>query len=172
VAMITIRTASNSDAAALPEIERSSGSIFEQWQGLEWVADDGVQSEDEHRSLIKTGVALVADHRDQGIVAFLNGEFASDGLHIWQIAVHKDHHGHGIGRELIEAARLIAIENGYKSLTLTTFRDAPWNEPYYRRLGFETVSDPALHPRLAGILDKEARAGLPPGQRCAMVMKL
>ncbi|TWS97891.1 GNAT family N-acetyltransferase [Reyranella sp. CPCC 100927] len=170
--MITIRTASYQDVANLPAIEKSSGSIFEQWRGLEWIANDDVQSEDEHRFVIANGVALVAEHNEQGLVAFLNGEFMSNELHIWQIAVHRDHQGQGIGRKLIEAVRRIAIAKGGRALTLTTFRDVPWNEPYYRRLGFDTLDVNDVPPRLADILNKEAHAGLPPEQRCAMVMAL
>jgi GNAT superfamily N-acetyltransferase len=170
--MIAIRTASRGDAAALPDIERSSGVIFAQWPGLEWVATDDLQSEDQHRLLMSRGLALVAERRQHGIVAFLNGEFAADELHIWQIAVHQDHQGQGIGRRLIDAACRIAREKGARALTLTTFRDVPWNEPYYRRLGFQMFADDAVPPRLRGILDKETQAGLPPKQRCAMRMQL
>ncbi len=139
---------------------------------MEWIANDHVQSEDEHRVFIASGVALVAEHEDQGLVAFLNAAFVSNELHIWQIAVHRDHQGQSIGRTLIAAARRVAIENGARALTLTTFRDVPWNEPYYKRLGFKTLAAGDIPPHLAEILDKEAQAGLPPEQRCAMVMPL
>jgi len=37
-----------------------------------------------------------------------------------------------------------ATSQGYEAVTLTTFRDVPWNSPFYTRLGFGTVEDPAL----------------------------
>lgn len=169
--MIAIRAAMLQDAPALPEIERSSGSIFSQWEGLEWIANDGVQSEAAHAALISGGLALVAERDQCGIIAFLNGEFASDDLHIWQIAVCRKHQGHGVGRRLIEAARLMAVEKGAAAITLTTFRDVPWNEPYYQRLSFRSLSDP-VGPRLGQILRKEAESGLPPALRVAMRMLL
>jgi hypothetical protein len=30
---------------------------------------------------------------------------------------------------------------GLTSLTLTTFRDVPWNAPFYAKLGFEYVAE-------------------------------
>jgi hypothetical protein len=42
-------------------------------------------------------------------------------------------------------------------VTLTTFRDVPWNAPFYRRLGFEVVDE--LPSGLAAIRAHEAMAG-------------
>ena len=170
--MISIRAASDLDADDLPDIERSSGAIFREWPGLEWIADDTVQSADQHRALIAQGVALVAEDGESGVVGFLNGELTPDGLHIWQIAVHHDWQGQGIGRRLIAAAGRTAAERGAKALTLTTFRDVPWNEPYYRRLGFHTLADEAITPRLLKVIENEGKAGIPVELRCAMVMRL
>lgn len=166
--MIRIRPTSPCDAPALPGIERSSGEIFRQWAGLEWIADDDVQSEERHRALIADGVAYVAALEGYEIVAFLNGTVTPDALHIWQVAVRQDQQGQGIGRQLIEAAQRHAVEHGAPSLTLTTFRDVPWNEPYYRRLGFITLDGGQIGPRLSAVLDAEKQAGLPIAQRCAM----
>ncbi|CAI9398410.1 hypothetical protein ANOBCDAF_00034 [Pleomorphomonas sp. T1.2MG-36] len=170
--MITIRAASERDADDLPDIERSSGAIFRGWAGLEWIADDDVQSPDQHLTLMSQGVALVAEDRERGAVGFLNGEMTPDGLHIWQIAVHLDWQGQGIGRMLIAEAGRIARESGAKALTLTTFRDVPWNEPYYQRLGFHTLAEEAIPPRLLKVLENEGKAGIPVELRCAMVMPL
>lgn len=170
--MITIRAASEREADDLPEIERSSGAIFRGWPGLEWIADDDVQSADQHRTLMSQGVALVAEDGERGVVGFLNGELTPDGLHIWQIAVHLDWQGQGIGRKLIAEAGRIAAERGAKALTLTTFRDVPWNELYYRRLGFHTLAEETIPPRLLKVLENEGKAGIPVELRCAMVMPL
>ena len=166
--MIVIRAANDRDTPLLPGIERSSGEIFRQWPGLEWIADDVVQSQEQHRALIADGIALVAEVQGAGIAAFLNGEVTPDALHILQIAVHRDRQRRGIGRTLIEAVQQVAIDHGTKALTLTTFRNVPWNEPYYRRLGFVTLDSTEINPRLAAILDAEGRAGMPVAQRCAM----
>ncbi|MCD0419938.1 GNAT family N-acetyltransferase [Rubrivivax sp. JA1024] len=170
--MIRIRHARDTDAPLLPAIERSSGEIFRLSPGLEWIADDDVQSEQRHRALIADGLALVAELPDYGIVAFLNGEVQPDALHIWQMSVHLDRQRRGIGRRLIDAAQHFATDHGVAALTLTTFRDVPWNEPYYQRLGFITLGDDDLCPRLRAVLDAEEQAGLPKARRCAMRKRL
>ena len=166
--MMNIRPAKARDASLLPEIERSSGEIFRQWPGLEWIADDTVQSAERHRALIAEGLALVAEVQGFGIAAFLNGEVTPDALHIWQIAVHRDRQRQGIGRQLIEAAGRFAADRGLDAVTLTTFREVPWNEPYYQRLGFVTLDGEDLGPRLRAVLNSEGQAGIPMAQRCAM----
>jgi hypothetical protein len=57
----------------------------------------------------------------------------------------------------------------FKALTLTTFRDLPWNGPFYARLGFEEVTALDAHLRLAGELANEVDDGLPADRRCAMI---
>lgn len=170
--MTTIRPATESDAALLPDIERSSGEIFRQSPGLEWVADDAVQSEEQHRNLIAHGVAFVAEAEGSGIAAFLNGEVMPGALHIWQLAVHRNHQRRGIGRKLIELAQQFSVDHNIYNLTLTTFREVPWNELYYQRLGFITLDFEDLCPRLKGILEAERQAGLPTTRRCAMSKRL
>ncbi|MDP0929527.1 GNAT family N-acetyltransferase [Paracoccus onubensis] len=166
--MTNIRPAIESDAPFLPEIERSSGEIFRQWPGLEWIADDDVQSAERHRALIADGVAFVAEIQGYEIVAFLNGELMPDALHIWQMAVRRDQQRQGIGRKLLKAAQRFATNHGINALTLTTFREVPWNELHYHRLGFVTLKGEGLVPRLKAVLDAEGQAGLPTAQRCAM----
>ncbi|CCG08137.1 GNAT family N-acetyltransferase [Pararhodospirillum photometricum] len=166
--MITIRPALLDDAPCLPEIERSSGEIFRQWPGLEWIADDEVQSEQRHRALIASGIALVAEVPGAGLAGFLNAERTADALHIWQFSVHRDQQRRGIGRQLIDALLPRALALGATALTLTTFREVPWNAPYYQRLGFVMLDDAALTPRLRGILEDEGRAAIPTALRCAM----
>jgi len=42
---------------------------------------------------------------------------------------------------------------------LITFRDVPWNAPFYEKLGFEAVT--ALTPALQAALDTSATWGVP-----------
>ncbi len=172
--MIVIRPATHDDAEALPAIERASGELFRGWPGLEWIADDAVQSVERHRELIASGIALVAvDARTGHAAGFLNAEQTHDGdIHLWQIAVDPAYQRQGIGSRLIAEARAIAEKRGAPAMTLTTFRDVAWNEPYYRRIGFRVLSEDALSPRLRGLLDDETAAGLPRVSRCAMVLPL
>jgi GNAT superfamily N-acetyltransferase len=64
----------------------------------------------------------------------------------------------GIGSRLLDAACSWAREHGYAEMTLTTFRDVPWNAPFYARRGFAEVLDPS--PGLAAVRDRERSLGL------------
>ena len=46
----------------------------------------------------------------------------------------------GAGRKLLLMAVEHARDRALYGLTLTTFRELPWNEPFYQRMGFGTLS--------------------------------
>lgn len=78
--------------------------------------------------------------------------------------------GRGIGRALLTTAANWARATGLQSLSLTTFRNVPWNAPFYASFGFREW-DPAEAPAsIRASLDYEAAKGL--DNRCAMVMDL
>ena len=162
-----IRQARPEDAPALPRIERSAGAAFKTVPALSWIAGDSVMSEAAHRQWIAAGTSWVAED-DEGPVGFLAAETVDDALHIWEIAVRLDKQGRGVGSRLIETAAEHAEAAGLHMLTLTTFREVPWNEPFYHRIGFATLAEDEIDARLADILRREAIAGLPAERRCAM----
>jgi GNAT superfamily N-acetyltransferase len=88
--------------------------------------------------------------------------------HLEEIDVHPDHGRHGLGRQLVMTACTWAATNGYSCVTLTTFRDVPWNMPFYARLGFEQIPPAELRPPLLSVIDDETRRGLDPRRRVAM----
>jgi GNAT superfamily N-acetyltransferase len=152
----------------MPDIERSSGEAFRQIPGLKWIADDEVTSADRHEALIRQGAVWIAVGIDGSVVGFLSAEVHQSALHVWQMSVHADHQRKGIGRRLINQAVAWAAGHPLTALTLTTFRDVPWNAPFYWSCGFEIV-DPALYLMLQATLEAEGRAGLQMENRCAMV---
>ena len=88
------------------------------------------------------------------------------------VYVHPDHQGKGIGRRLLSYVAGQACAKGYTSLTLTTFRDVPWNAPWYARLGFEMLADETLPAKLRQKREEEAAHGLAYESRCAMRLML
>jgi GNAT superfamily N-acetyltransferase len=88
--------------------------------------------------------------------------------HLEEIDVHPDHGRRGLGRRLVETVCAWAAASRYGSVTLTTFRDVPWNMPFYARLGFEEIPSRRVSPALAAVLRDEARRGLEPARRVAM----
>lgn len=61
------------------------------------------------------------------------------GAHLEQLSVHPDHGGRGIGRALLRAGIEWAGAHGYRELTLVTYREVPWNGPFYASEGFVEV---------------------------------
>jgi GNAT superfamily N-acetyltransferase len=61
------------------------------------------------------------------------------GAHLEQLSVHPDHAGHGLGRALLRSGCDWAAAHGYTELTLATYRDVPWNGPFYASEGFAEI---------------------------------
>ena len=127
---------------------------------------------DRHVRFIDQGTSWVAESNDGQILAFLCAEMISNALHIWELAVALDQQRRGIGRALMMEAIDFARQRQLASVTLTTFRGIPWNEPTYRRMGFETIPPRGHDRRIATILQREAESGLPLERRCAMRLAL
>jgi GNAT superfamily N-acetyltransferase len=88
--------------------------------------------------------------------------------HLEEIDVHPDHGRRGLGRRLVASVCKWATTAGYRSVTLTTFRDVPWNMPFYQRLGFEVMAPHELSPALRALVEDETRRGLDPATRVVM----
>ena len=164
---VAVRLARVSDAALLPAIERAAGTRFRSLPELAWIADGEPMREDAHRRLIAQGTSWIAEGSGAP-VGFLAAERSGPELHIVELSVLPEYQGQGIGRALIDAALARADNDGLTAVTLTTFRDVPWNAPFYARIGFGEVPPLALSARLAAIRANESRHGLPAERRCAM----
>ena len=106
------------------------------------------------------------NHLDGAALVLVTGEppvgFACvdmvDGIpHLWQLSVHPEHARRGLGRALVEAVCDWARADGHDAVTLTTFRDVPWNGPFYASLGFVVIEH--LPPGLLAIREHERAIG-------------
>jgi GNAT superfamily N-acetyltransferase len=88
--------------------------------------------------------------------------------HLEEIDVHPAHGRRGLGTGLVTAVCAWAAAAGYRAVTLTTFRDLPFNMPFYARLGFEVIPPGALGAALRAVVQDETRRGLDPARRVAM----
>ncbi|MDE9620538.1 GNAT family N-acetyltransferase [Citrobacter portucalensis] len=168
---ITLRATTLADTAALPAIERSAGQRFLLIPELAWIADDQIISAAQHRAFAAAGMSWLAQVDDHP-VGFLVGETQGSSLFIAELSLHLEWQGKGIGRRLIGYVAEQACEKDYTSLTLTTFRDVPWNAPWYARLGFEMLADETLPAKLRQKREEEAAHGLAYESRCAMRLML
>lgn len=168
---LTVRSTRAHEVELLPPIERSAGQAFLDLPDLVWVATDDVLSADVHRRFVKLGGSWVAEV-DGAVVGFACAEPYETDLHIWEVAVAREIQGQGAGTALLGVVEADARRRGLRRITLTTFREVPWNEGFYRRLGFRVLERFELGPRLSYVLDLEKRQGLPLERRCAMVLAL
>ena len=92
--------------------------------------------------------------------------------HLKEIDVHPEHGRRGVGKRLVMEICAWAATTGYQSVTLITFRDVPWNMPFYARVGFEVIPSEELSPALLSVVQQETRRGLDPMRRVAMRRRL
>jgi hypothetical protein len=145
---LTVRAASPADLPALPAIELSGDAMF---------AELGI--------VFPPGPATVATAIAHGASIMVAGDppvaFAAvitlDGHpHLEQISVRADQTRNGIGSLLLANV----IRDYGPGLTLLTFRDVPWNGPWYLRHGFVELPRSAWGPDLRRHWQAEIDAGL------------
>ena len=158
----SIRVATRADFARLQEIEAEADQMFAAI-GIGPFRDDSAASH-----LAAAAVVFVAHEPPIG---FVSVEIVDGAAHLWQLAVVPSMQRRGVGRALLEAVCDWARGEGYAALTLTTYRDVPWNGPYYEKLGFHELSD--LTSGLAAIRQHERDLGDDDfGSRIAMRLDL
>jgi len=154
------------DLARLPEIERAAGSLFDPSLLPAELRDD-VFSVEEHRAACDAGLLWVARVSDR-VVGFALVELVDGRPHLEEIDVHPAHGRRGIGRALMTAVIEWARTAGHPWITLTTFRDVPWNAPFYAKLGFRVLAAAELSAGVRAIVAAETARGLDPDRRVVM----
>jgi ribosomal protein S18 acetylase RimI-like enzyme len=150
-----VRPARAADLAAIAPIEDAGGPQYQDYFGdaiepiLLSPAADGRQRASE------PGFLLVAGEPP---VAFVHVLLLDGHAHLEQLSVLPEHQRRGIGAALTRAAMDEARAQGFDRLSLCTYRDVPWNGPFYRGLGFTEVADPA--PYEQRLREKERDLGL------------
>jgi GNAT superfamily N-acetyltransferase len=163
----SISPASASDLERIPDIEARAAALFQQIEGL--VIPTGVRTLAELRRGLEAGLLWVA--RDEGglRLGFALATLVDERMHLEELGVLPEFGRRGVGtglvRQVIEEARL----RGLPGLTLCTYRDVPWNAPFYRHLGFRALRTREIGPELLRKMADEARQGLAPALRVAMI---
>lgn len=164
-----IRPAIQNDIASFQHIEQSSGEIFRSIPDLAFIADDDSADSSLIAETIAKGWALVGIGEGGVISGFVIAEAVKDELHIWQLAVAYEQQRRKMGSGLMQAM-IRKAAGQFSAVTLTTFQDVPWNEQFYRTLGFERGKENELSAHLQKALSLERARNLP--RRCAMRLSL
>jgi GNAT superfamily N-acetyltransferase len=131
-----VRAAQPDELPLLPPLEKRADEMFTPL-GIWPLPEPGTVQD-----LADAQVVLVAGDPPEGfarldVLRTAAGAVAAPGsLHLEQLSVDPDRGRRGVGRALLRAAVAWATEQGYGELTLATYRDVPWNGPFYASEGF------------------------------------
>ncbi|MBC2934229.1 GNAT family N-acetyltransferase [Nocardioides sp. zg-1228] len=163
----TIRPAHEADMERLVDVEVKAGQLFHT-VGMSQVAED-VPDRSDLREAIERAQVWVAQFGAE-IAAYITAEVLDGNAHVAQVSVAPAYAGRRIGRALLEFVEAWGRDAGLPATTLTTFRDVPWNGPYYLRLGYRVLASNHVGPELARAMAHEASLpGIDASLRCAMI---
>lgn len=151
-----IRAARPNEYRALQDIERRAGVLFREI-GMPEIADDEPPPVDHLAS--GAAVFVAADDADEP-VGYALVELVDDHAHLQQLSVVPEAGRQGIGSALLDAVVAWARARGDAEITLTTFREVPFNAPLYARRGFAEVAEADWTEGLRTVVEKEAADGL------------
>lgn len=159
----TIRLARHDEVLRLPVIERRAASLFSGYEAELGLSPGSVVSVNTIDTLARANldgrlwVAVEAGGAPVGFALVVElGLFA----HLDELSVLPEHGRQGLGSALLEAVCEWAFTRGFSAVTLSTFRDVPWNAPFYARRGFVALDPAEQPPELARIVEKERQKGL------------
>jgi GNAT superfamily N-acetyltransferase len=145
---VTVRAARPAELARLAAIEMTGEAMF---------AEHGIVFPP-GPATIKAAVAHGADVLVAGDppVAFAAIVDMDGHPHLEQISVQADQGRKGIGSALLSEV----VRRSGPGLTLITYRDVPWNGPWYLRHGFVELPEAAWGPQLRAHWQAEVDGGL------------
>ncbi|MCA9673155.1 MAG: GNAT family N-acetyltransferase [Myxococcales bacterium] len=166
-AELHIRLARLDEAARVREIEDLAGELYAE-VGM---PDDlpGLERETIEGATREQLLWVWARTSDDVAMAFALCWQRPATMHLRELGVHPAIARRGLGRALIEHVCHEARARALGAVSLTTFRDPPWNAPYYAaRCGFAPLAPPELPTWLEAIRRDEREAGLDRWPRLAM----
>jgi len=105
---------------------------------------------------------------DDQPIGFAVADVVGGTAHLEELDVLPAFGRRGLGRRLVDHVCTWAEARGYPALTLSTFRDVPWNAPLYARMGFRVLEPHEIGPDLHQLRQRERAAGIPIEARVLM----
>ncbi|MEL7128344.1 MAG: GNAT family N-acetyltransferase [Pseudomonadota bacterium] len=163
----SIRFANQLDIPALIAADRAASELFRPTGLIPDMATipESVPAE-VLSAAIEMGMVLVAED-EHGPIGFVLCQPRGSVLYLDQISVDPAHGRKGLGRILMAHVYMLAEEHKLSAVVLSTFRDLPWNGPFYRRLGFREIARNKMEDWMIEIETVQAET-LDVEQRCFM----
>ena len=169
--MIKIRQATVQDYGGLPAMEADAGQLFRAF-GIPLIADMPPNPVEYYHELPKSSVVFVARTSSEEIVGFAVGLVIDGQAYLKEVSVKRAVSQQGVGRTLVANIIAWAKEKSFHYLTLTTFRDLPFNAPFYAKLGFQEFVPDHDWSELKKIREQEKKSGMDEYSRLAMRLDL
>ena len=154
-----LRLARPSEVGRLREIEDEAGERF---NGLD-IFDESLSSSfslDEMYRLAKLNQVWVACNSNDNPVGMIVASIRGENAYIEELDVLLEHGRRGLGTRLIDQVCGWALAQGCTAIDLSTFRDVPWNGPFYRKLGFRELAESEWTADMPKIREIETKQGL------------
>jgi len=103
---------------------------------------------------------FVAVNENDSPIGFAFIETMDHGVHLDELDVLPEFGGKGIGTALVKKVCEWAKENELSSVTLTTYKNIPWNEPFYKKINFRVLSADEMPFQLYQLYLREHENGL------------
>lgn len=166
-----IRPYAADDAPSLLKVENRAAELFRA-HGYPAIADNPLASVADFRSMIEGHDAWIVDHEGGVPVGYAVAGLRGDFLHLRELSVDPAYGRRGLGTALVCTVVMAATEVRAQAVSLTTFRDVPFNAPFYEKLGFAELplEHAGLPLRIA--FESEVPDNVDPGERVLMVRRI
>jgi GNAT superfamily N-acetyltransferase len=166
-----IRFARIEELPLLAQIEKSAAVLFLDTP-YAFLANDEPLSLDFVQQRFQAGQVWVAVEKQDVVVGFAITQEVDDTIYLQEMDVDPAHGRRGLGAALVETVCTWAKLQRYKAISLSTFRDLPWNAPFYAKLGFRILDESELSIGFQQIRQQEQADGLPIADRVMMSYEL
>lgn len=168
---MAVRAPLRDELPLLQAIGVAAGQRFAE-VGLDHVAEDPPHELAALERWRAAGRAWVSTDREGQPVGFAVVDVVDGAAHLEELSVIPEMNGRGHGMALLRAVEGWARRKGYPSVTLTTYRDVPFNRPFYEKRGYRVLAEDEWTDGLVVLRTEEAEAGLDPDLRVVMAKEL
>ncbi|MDJ0570450.1 MAG: GNAT family N-acetyltransferase [Pleurocapsa sp. MO_192.B19] len=166
-----IRLAKFTELSLLNKLENEAAIIFKNTKYALEINQAPLSLELLQRQQKQDLVWVAANEQDR-LVGFAVVLIIDKSPHLHELSVIPEYSRQGIGTKLVHQITTWAKGANFTRVTLSTFRDIPWNAPFYRKLGFSKIKPSEIKPGLENVRNQEADAGLPIHERILMTLQL
>jgi N-acetylglutamate synthase-like GNAT family acetyltransferase len=149
---IVLRAATQDDLAAMAEISVEARSRYRTMSSFAYVAETPAIAECRYLE----SCAIVAVTPAQTVLGFALSRPLDGLLLLDNISTSSRCRGQGFGKRLLDAVLKQATTEHYPAVVLTTFREPPWNGPWFRKFGFEPMLDHLIGPALRALIEHQS----------------